>query len=80
MLKFRRFFSVLLLLFLILIVIAFVLENQQQVNVSILGWSMTSISVALVVLSGVVLGLLLGGALFAIHSLVALRKRSTRVH
>lgn len=80
MLKFRRLFSVLLLLLLVLSVVAFVLENQQQVTISILGWSMASIPVALVALSGVVLGLLLGMVLLALHSLATLRKRAARVH
>ncbi|MBA6065586.1 lipopolysaccharide assembly protein LapA domain-containing protein [Pseudomonas mosselii] len=80
MLKFRRLFSVLLLLLLILFVAAFVLENQQQVTISILGWSMASIPVALVALSGVMLGLLLGMVIFAVHSLATLRKRAARVH
>ncbi|MCU7237895.1 MULTISPECIES: lipopolysaccharide assembly protein LapA domain-containing protein [Pseudomonas] len=79
MLKFRRLFSVLLLLLLVLSVVAFVLENQQQVTISILGWSMASIPVALVALSGVVLGLLLGMVLFALHSLATQRKRAARV-
>lgn len=78
--KFKRVFSVLLLSLLILIVIAFVLENQQQVTVSILGWSMASIPVALVALSGIVLGLLLGMLTFAVHSLVTRRKRAARGH
>ncbi|MNJ55489.1 hypothetical protein D3C77_509820 [compost metagenome] len=56
----KRLLLMLFLLVLVAVVLLFTLENQQVVNLVLLGWSMPAIPVALVVVIALLVGLVLG--------------------
>jgi len=56
----KRVVLVLTVLLAALVVLAFVLENQQKVALSFLGWSTAQMPVAVFVVVGFVVGMLIG--------------------
>ncbi len=56
----KRVVLVLTVLLAALVVLAFVLENQQEVALSFLGWSTAQMPVAVFVVVGFVVGMLIG--------------------
>ncbi|CAI8980282.1 lipopolysaccharide assembly protein LapA domain-containing protein [Pseudomonas serbica] len=48
------------LLLLLLLILAFVLENQQNVSLLFLGWSMPELPVSLLVVAALLVGMLVG--------------------
>lgn len=56
----RRVVFILSLLLLLLLILAFVLENQQNVSLLFLGWSMPQLPVSLLVVTALLVGMLIG--------------------
>lgn len=56
----KRVFLVLAVLAVALVVLAFVLENQQGVSLSFLGWTTLQLPVAVYVVAALIVGLLMG--------------------
>lgn len=56
----KRVVAVLTVLVAVLVVLAFVLENQQGVTLSFLGWSTAQMPVAVFVVVGVIVGMVIG--------------------
>ncbi len=58
----KRFVLVVVFLFFALAVVAFVLENQQSVALSFLGWSTSELPVSVIATLALVVGMLIGFA------------------
>jgi len=56
----KRVVLVLVVLLAVLVILAFVLENQQNVTLSFLGWSTAQLPVAVFVTLALILGMLIG--------------------
>ncbi|WP_242168996.1 MULTISPECIES: LapA family protein [unclassified Pseudomonas] len=56
----KRVFLVLAVLAVALVVLAFVLENQQGVSLSFLGWTTLQLPVSVYVVAALIVGLLIG--------------------
>ncbi|KAF2406139.1 Protein of unknown function [Pseudomonas antarctica] len=56
----KRVFLVLVVLAVALVVLAFVLENQQGVSLSLLGWTTMQLPVAVYVVAALIVGLMVG--------------------
>ncbi|MFL1492961.1 lipopolysaccharide assembly protein LapA domain-containing protein [Pseudomonas antarctica] len=56
----KRVFLVLVVLAVALVVLAFVLENQQGVSLSFLGWTTMQLPVAVYVVAALIVGLMVG--------------------
>ncbi|MGR3887564.1 lipopolysaccharide assembly protein LapA domain-containing protein [Pseudomonas sp. 1152_12] len=56
----KRVFVVLVVLAVALVVLAFVLENQQGVSLSFLGWTTMQLPVAVYVVAALIVGLMVG--------------------
>ncbi|MGY2191998.1 lipopolysaccharide assembly protein LapA domain-containing protein [Pseudomonas pergaminensis] len=56
----KRIVAVLTVLLIALMVLAFILENQQKVTLSVLGWSTSQMPVSVFVVLALIVGLLAG--------------------
>ena len=56
----RRVSVIVSFLLLLLLTLAFVLENQQNVSLLFLGWSMPQLPVSLLVIAALLVGMLMG--------------------
>ncbi|CAM3179852.1 Protein of unknown function [Pseudomonas gessardii] len=71
----KRVALVLTVLIVVLVILAFVLENQQDVALSFLGWSTPQMAVSVFVTLALIVGMLIGPLL----TLLAKRRRHKRV-
>lgn len=56
----KRIFLAVCILLLMLIVLSFVLENQQPVPLSFLGWSVPQLPIAVITIVALLVGMLIG--------------------
>jgi uncharacterized integral membrane protein len=75
MLSAKRILLVLAVLLVVLVVLAFVLENQQAVSLSFLGWSSAQFPVAVFVTLALIVGMLIGPVLGALFGRAGRRKQ-----
>ena len=61
------------LLLLLLLILAFVLENQQNVSLLFLGWSMLQLPVSLLVITALLVGMLIGPCVGWLYRRIARR-------
>lgn len=72
----KRVVLVLAVLAVALVVLGFVLENQQGVSLSFLGWTTMQLPVAVYVVAALIVGLLVGPVLGALVGRKVRRKQS----
>ncbi|CAI8768261.1 lipopolysaccharide assembly protein LapA domain-containing protein [Pseudomonas marginalis] len=70
----KRVSLVLVILALVLVTLAFVLENQQGVTLSFLGWSTAQLPVAVFITLALILGMLISPLLGGVIRLAGRRK------
>ena len=70
----KRVSLVLVILALVLVTLAFVLENQQGVTLSFLGWSSVQLPVAVFITLALILGMLISPLLGGVIRLAGRRK------
>ncbi|NWA81913.1 MULTISPECIES: lipopolysaccharide assembly protein LapA domain-containing protein [unclassified Pseudomonas] len=75
----KRVFLVLAVLAVALVVLAFVLENQQGVSLSFLGWTTLQLPVAVYVVAALIVGLMVGPLLCVLVSATRRHKRASIV-
>ncbi|QOQ72920.1 LapA family protein [Pseudomonas poae] len=73
----KRVFLVLAVLAVALVVLAFVLENQQGVSLSFLGWTTLQLPVAVYVVAALIVGLMVGPLLCVLASATRRHKRTS---
>lgn len=73
----KRVFLVLAVLAVALVVLAFVLENQQGVSLSFLGWTTLQLPVAVYVVAALIVGLMVGPLLCVLVSATRRQKRAS---
>ncbi|WP_294736815.1 LapA family protein [uncultured Pseudomonas sp.] len=71
----KRVVLVLVVLLAVLVILAFVLENQQNVTLSFLGWSTAQLPVAVFVTLALILGMLIGPLIGGLLRLKGRRKQ-----
>lgn len=65
----KRVFAVFIVLVIAFGVLAFALENQQKTALSFVGWATPSLPVSLFIVVALIIGLLVGPALFLLSGL-----------
>lgn len=76
----KRFVAVLVAVLATLVVLAFVLENQQSVALTFLGWSTAQMPVAVFVVVALIVGMLIGPVLgLLVRSRRSLPRPATRL-
>lgn len=75
----KRVFLVLAVLAVALVVLAFVLENQQGVSLSFLGWTTLQLPVSVYVVAALIVGLMVGPLLCVLVSATRRHKRASIV-
>ncbi|MCX9151220.1 MULTISPECIES: lipopolysaccharide assembly protein LapA domain-containing protein [Pseudomonas] len=73
----KRVFLMLVVLAVALMVAAFVLENQQGVSLSFLGWATMQLPVAVYVVAALIVGLLIGPFFCVLAASVRRNKRAS---
>lgn len=77
MLRVKRIALVLFTLLVVLTVFAFVLENQQGITLSFLGWNTAQLPAAVFITLALIIGMLIGPVLGVLVRPVARRKPSS---